>query len=172
MSQRLFRVALFFALLGNICQVLAQSQIDQAVVEKSLTVVPLPKSPPQKADLFAFEPSASSRTLQFFLDTKNISVEKDIVRYVVLIRNPEGGEQILYAGIDCDQSQKILYGFLLPDNNWQRTINPTWQNIMPAGYNNYPRYLQSKGMCVGNSANSNVAEMIQILKSNDFKRKF
>ena len=121
-----------------------------------------PKNPPEQKDLFAFTPSANSKTLEFFIDLKNITPLKSIIRYVVVIKSPEGAEQILLAGIDCNRYMKINYA-RLEQAKWEDS-HDTWKPIGNLGYNNYPAYLAKKGLCAGDSANSQVTDIVQKLK--------
>ena len=124
--------------------------------------VAYPKNPPEQKDLFAFTPSANSKTLEFFIDLKNITPLKSIIRYVVVIKSPEGAEQILLAGIDCNRYMKINYA-RLEQAKWEDS-HDTWKPIGNLGYNNYPAYLAKKGLCAGDSANSQVTDIVQKLK--------
>jgi len=120
--------------------------------------VVLPIDPPQKNNLFPFTPSANSKTLQFFVDKKNITIFKDEVRYTVVIQSPEGAEQILFSGIDCKQFLKITYA-RFDNNTWTAANDQEWRPIGNLGYNNYQAYLGRKALCAGDSANSSIADI-------------
>jgi hypothetical protein len=121
--------------------------------------VALPKSPPQEKDLFQFSPSGNTKTLEFFIDEKNISFTQDIVHYVVVIKSNEGAKQTLFVGLDCRRFLKHTYA-RLENNIWQDVNDPEWKPVGNLGYNNYPAYLGRKGLCTGDSANSNVQDIL------------
>jgi hypothetical protein len=125
--------------------------------------VEFPKQAPQKKDLFAFTPSANSKTLEFFIDQKNISVAQDVVRYVVVIKSPEGSEQTLFVGIDCKRFLKFTYA-RFENSTWQDARDNEWRMIGNLGYNNYAAYLGRKALCLGNSANSSIPEILRRLR--------
>ncbi|BDW10130.1 hypothetical protein PSHI8_02120 [Polynucleobacter sp. SHI8] len=118
----------------------------------------MPIGPPQKNNLFPFTPSANSKTLQFYVDKKNITIFKDEVRYTVVIQSPEGAEQILFSGIDCKQFLKITYA-RYDNNTWVEAKDQEWKPIPNLGYNNYQAYLGRRALCAGDSANSSIADI-------------
>lgn len=121
--------------------------------------VEFPKSPPQEKDLFQFSPSANTKTLEFFIDQKNISYTQDIVHYVVVIKSNEGAQQTLFVGLDCRQFLKHTYA-RLENNIWQDVNDAEWRPVGNLGYNNYHAYLGRKALCSGDSANSNVKDIL------------
>jgi hypothetical protein len=128
--------------------------------------VEFPKQAPQKKDLFAFTPSANSKTLEFFIDQKNITVAGDVVRYVVVIKSPEGSEQTLFVGIDCKRFLKYTYA-RFENAAWQDARDNEWRSIGNLGYNNYAAYLGRKAFCSGDSANSSIPEILRRLRENN-----
>jgi hypothetical protein len=128
--------------------------------------VEFPKQAPQKKDLFAFTPSANSKTLEFFIDQKNITVAGDVVRYVVVIKSPEGSEQTLFVGIDCKRFLKYTYA-RFENAAWQDARDNEWRLIGNLGYNNYAAYLSKKALCSGDSANSSIPEILRRLRENN-----
>ena len=117
-----------------------------------------PSGPPEKNNLFPFTPSGNSKTLQFYVDKKNFVIIKDEVRYTVVIRSPEGAEQILFSGIDCRQFQKKTYA-RFENNAWVELHDQEWRPIPNLGYNNYQAYLGRRALCAGDSANSSIADI-------------
>ena len=118
----------------------------------------LPNGPPLKNNLFPFTPSGNSKTLQFYLDNKNIVIIKDEVRYTVVIKSPEGAEQILFSGIECKQFLKKTYA-RFENNAWVEVNVQEWRPIGNLGYNNYQAYLGRKALCAGDSANSSISNI-------------
>ena len=123
----------------------------------------LPSGPPLKNNLFPFSPSANSKTLQFYIDKKNITFFQDEVRYTVVIKSPEGADQIMFSGIDCRKSLKITYA-RYDNNTWVASNEQEWRPIGNLGYNNYQAYLGRKALCAGDSANSSIADINQRLQ--------
>ena len=123
----------------------------------------LPSGPPLKNNLFPFSPSANSKTLQFYIDKKNITFFQDEVRYTVVIKSPEGADQIIFSGIDCRKSLKITYA-RYDNNTWVASNEQEWRPIGNLGYNNYQAYLGRKALCAGDSANSSIADINQRLQ--------
>ena len=123
----------------------------------------LPSGPPLKNNLFPFSPSANIKTLQFYIDKKNITFFQDEVRYTVVIKSPEGADQIMFSGIDCRKSLKITYA-RYDNNTWVASNEQEWRPIGNLGYNNYQAYLGRKALCAGDSANSSIADINQRLQ--------
>jgi hypothetical protein len=144
------------------------SEIDSTAPKIEVKVV-FPKNPPQEKDLVPFTPSADSKTLQFFLDSQNITVVQNIVQYVVVIRSPEGSQQTLLAGLNCSIFLKRTYASL-QNGVWQAMNDNEWRPVSNLGYNNYPAYLGRKAFCAGETANSNVSDIMFRLKDNDQNR--
>jgi hypothetical protein len=164
MQQFLIKMMAVMLICGMIHEVQAELLPTPSSPVKDPDVVDFPKNPPQKKDLFEFVPSSNSKTLKFFIDTKNITWQNEFIRYVVVIQNPEGIEQTLYNGIDCDKSLKYFYGTLQADGTWKPSVNQTWQPIGPLGYNNYARYLQIQALCFGDIANDNLERINRLLR--------
>jgi len=118
----------------------------------------LPSGPPEKNNLFSFTPSATSKTLEFYLDKKNIPIFKDEVRYTVVIKNPQGLEQILFSGIDCNRFLRKTYA-RYENNTWTEAKDQEWKPIGNLGYNNYPAYLGRKALCSGDSPNPSITDI-------------
>ena len=164
-------IPVIFLMGGFLCSSLsiAQSRIfgDLEDIDKNKEAqegkVVLPIGPPQKNNLFPFTPSANSKTLQFYVDKKNIAIFQDEIRYTVVIKSPEGAEQILFSGIDCRKSLKITYA-RYDNNTWVASNEQEWKPIGNLGYNNYQAYLGRKALCAGDSANSNIKDINQRLQ--------
>ena len=81
---------------------------------------------------------------------------------VRLVECRRGCGVALLAGIDCNRYMKINYA-RLEQAKWEDS-HDTWKPIGNLGYNNYPAYLAKKGLCAGDSANSQVTDIVQKLK--------
>jgi hypothetical protein len=156
------KILVFLLCLGVYSWSMAQSAMEAPQTEAE--PVTFPKNPIQKKDLFPFEPSANSKTLKFFIDTKNISADKDISKYVVVIVNPEGQDQTLYSAINCNSFMKYTYGSLQEDGTWKASVNPRWTPIGNLGYNNYAAYLGRRALCSSDSANTSQVDIMNRLK--------
>ena len=170
-----FRIASFIIALLCSHNSFSQSRLFQDLSELDSTEpkieakVVFPTNPPQEKDLLLFIPSADSKTLQFFLDQKNITVTQDIVQYVVVIQSPEGAQQTLLAGIKCSIFLRRTYASL-ENGVWKPMSESEWKPIANLGYNNYPAYLGRRALCAGETANSNISDIIFRLKDNDQSR--
>jgi hypothetical protein len=164
-------IAVIFLIGGLLCGSLssAQSRIfgDLEEIDKNKQTqenkIVFPSGPPLKNNLFPFSPSANSKTLQFYVDKKNITTFQDEVRYTVVIKSPEGADQIMFSGIDCRKSLKITYA-RFDNNTWVTSNDQEWKPIGNLGYNNYQAYLGRKALCAGDSANSNIKDINQRLQ--------
>jgi len=164
-------ITVIFLIGGLLCGSLssAQSRIfgDLEDIDKNKQVqenkLVLPSGPPLKNNLFPFSPSANSKTLQFYVDKKNITIFQDEVRYTVVIKSPEGADQIMFSGIDCRKSLKITYA-RYDNNTWVASNEQEWKPIGNLGYNNYQAYLGRKALCAGDSANSSIKDINQRLQ--------
>ena len=139
-------------------------------IEKNKTVsekkVEFPNSPPQEKDLLPFSPSSNSQAIKFFIDSKNISFDQSIVRYVLVIKSTEGAGQTIFNGIDCNQFTRITYA-RLNNNVWEEVMGAQWQPISNVGYNNYAGYLYKKVLCDGSAVNNDLREVIKRLRSDN-----
>jgi len=167
------KIIQYFSFLGILIVVnssFAQFRVlsDLEDIEKNKTVaekkVIFPSSPPQEKDLLPFSPSSNSQALKFFIDSKNITFDQSIVRYVLVIKSTEGAGQTIFNGIDCNQYTRITYARL---NNkvWEEVIGTQWQPISNVGYNNYAGYLNKKILCDGSAVNNDLREILKRLKS-------
>lgn len=124
----------------------------------------MPKSLPQKKDLFAFSPSADSRSLDFFIDLKNINSGGNVVTYVLVIKSRDGAEQTLLAGINCRSFFKRTFA-RVENSVWQGSQLSTWSPIGNLGYNNYSAYLGRRALCVGDAPNFSAKDIEQRLRN-------
>lgn len=99
--------------------------------------------------------------LQFFLDTKSLQIGKDgVIRFVVVIKNPSGTQQIKLEGIRCETFEYKLYATLGEDGKWKPTNSIEWKMVPNLGYNQYQAALGRGGICAGTSANTNLNEFL------------
>jgi CNP1-like family len=170
MIKPFLKVGILFSALMIVHHAIGQSRLfydlEDQTKNTSDAKITFPKDPPQEKDLYPFSPSANSKTLEFYFDQKNIFVDKDVVRYVVVIKSPEGAQQALFGGVDCNRSMKIIYA-RLQDQQWVESKDETWKIIGNLGYNNYAAYLARKALCSGDSANSSTKNIVERLKASE-----
>ena len=165
----------YFSVLGilifvnaSFAQFRVLSDLDDIEKNKPTTEkkVEFPNSPPQEKDLLPFSPSSNSQAIKFFIDSKNITFDQSVVRYVLVIKSTEGAGQTIFNGIDCNQFTRITYA-RLNNNVWEEVMGAQWQPISNVGYNNYAGYLNKKVLCDGSAVNDDLREVIKRLRSDN-----
>lgn len=151
-----------FSLIGN-C--FAQNNTDPfAKAGFSEDALQLPKELPKPENLRFFRPSAETQ-LKFAVDSKSLRIGKDgVLRYVVVISNPSGTQQMKYEGIRCETFEYKVFATLQENNEWKPSPNSDWKKIPNQGYNQYQATLGRTGFCAGESANSNFNQIFETLR--------
>jgi hypothetical protein len=92
----------------------------------------IPQLPPfpQKANLAEFFVTAAS-DFKFFVDRSTLSVDRGVVRYVLVARSPSGTENISYEAMRCPTREYRVYAFGRADATW--TARPTEWRAVPVG---------------------------------------
>jgi hypothetical protein len=89
--------------------------------------LPLPAWP-QDTDLIELTLDGSATPFRYFIDSKQLVIDKNaVVRYVIVIESRSGGRNLSYEGIRCSakgQAKTFAYGvnnqfIAAPDPNWQ-----------------------------------------------------
>ncbi|MEM5388718.1 CNP1-like family protein [Paraburkholderia phymatum] len=103
---------------------------------------------PQPGNLLPFTVSQNT-TLQFALDAKSLTVDKDdVVRYTVVITSPSGARNVNYEGIRCqDYSWKLYAGLNADHDGWDRTVENDWTRIENGDLNAYHASLYQDYFC-------------------------
>lgn len=127
-------------------------------------ILQLPKELPKPENLRFFRPSAETE-LKFAVDSKSLSIGKDgVLRYVVVISNLSGTQQIKFEGIRCETFEYKVFATLQENNEWKQSANSDWKRIPNQGYNQYQATLGRNGFCAGESANSNFNQIFENLR--------
>jgi hypothetical protein len=124
----------------------------------------LPTELPKSENLKFFRPSAET-ALQFAIDSKSLKIGKDgVLRYVVVITNPNGTQQIKFEGILCESFEYKVFAILQENQSWKISPDSSWKLIPNQGYNQYQAALGRGGFCVGESANANFNQIFETLR--------
>jgi hypothetical protein len=119
------------------------------------------KLPPyfKEGDLMEFEATRAS-SMRFYVDRASISVGDDlVVRYTLVARGPQGGENVSYEGIHCKGNTHRIYAFGRSDRTW-RPVDLGWQMTDKL----WSRVLRRDYFCPNHRAIFNVAEGIDALR--------
>lgn len=158
-------LAFYVFLLSMTGNCFAQSNTDPfAKPGFSEDVLQFPKELPKQENLRFFRPSAETQ-LKFAVDSKSLRIGKDgVLRYVVVISNPSGTQQVKFEGIRCETFEYKVFGTLQENNEWKSSPNSEWKRIPNQGYNQYQATLGRTGFCAGESANSNFNQIFETLR--------
>jgi hypothetical protein len=87
---------------------------------------------------------------RFYIDTSSLSVGSDrIVRFVLVIRTPEGTETTTFSGLRCSVREWKDYAYGRSDHSWTVESTPTWRRIQDLAFNNYRGTLYNEFLCAG-----------------------
>jgi hypothetical protein len=86
--------------------------------------------------------------LEMFIDEPSLSVGEDgVVRYVMLLRSPSGGENLFYEGIRCMSRQWITYAYGSSAGEWSPLAERGWSPIRDLGVERYRDRLYRYYLC-------------------------
>lgn len=112
-------------------------------IEATLPVYPDP------GDLIEFRVSPAVN-LRYFVDAKSISVGEDrVVRYTVVIRSPQGAENVMFEGLLCGRVLRKLYATGNRDGSWTPARTPEWERITSNRQSMYQQILYQDFFCPG-----------------------
>lgn len=135
------------------------------VFKEGTTTMPL--AGPNKSTTLPFYVS-NETIFKFAIDTSSILIGGDgVTRYIVVITNPSGGEQIQYEGIRCDSYQWRLYGNY-DNNKWVPNPLSSWNMIKMHVPNRYQGALASGALCNFNSQEKSMGAIMKSLDPNNF----
>jgi hypothetical protein len=117
---------------------------------------------PQQGNLLPFDVSQNT-PLQFFLDSKSVSVGSDgVVRYTVVITSPSGARNVNYEGIRCDTYEWRLYAGLDADHSgWDRTVANDFSRIENGALNAYHAALYQDYFCANKIPIANAKTIVE-----------
>jgi len=100
-------------------------ETEKSWIEAEIRLPPFPKS----GDLVEFDAGAASAN-RFYVDAESISVGGDgVVRYTLVVKGPDGGENISYEGIRCETREQKYYAFGRRDGTWSKARSGEWRRI-------------------------------------------
>jgi hypothetical protein len=136
------------------------------VFKEGTTTMPL--TGPNKSTTLPFYVSQGT-IFKFAIDTNSILIGGDgVTRYIVVITNPSGGEQIQYEGIRCDSYQWRLYGTYESSNKWNENPLSSWNMIKMNVPNRYQAALASGALCNFNNQEKSMKSIMNSLDPNNF----
>jgi hypothetical protein len=132
-----------------------------ATWEESAVTLP---APPKKENLLSFYVSPTS-TIEFTVDAKSLSVDKDgVVRYTLVATSRSGATNVSYEGIRCQSAEKKLYAFGQTDGSWSRARRDTWDVIRESGANRQHATLALEYFCDGHSVAGKAETIVERLR--------
>ncbi|HHJ17424.1 MAG TPA: hypothetical protein ENJ80_12080 [Gammaproteobacteria bacterium] len=124
---------------------------------------------PEKENLIPLKLDLGSFPYSLFIDGNSLSVGEDkVVRYTVVLRSPNGVENVTYEGIRCKNKQVRRYAYG-SRGQFRPVRKPQWRFIRNHGHDLYRRELVRVFFCplpVGDST----AQILEKLKKHDFVR--
>ena len=130
-------------------------------------VTKLPLTPPNKSTTQSFYVSPNT-TFRFAVDTDSILIGSDgVTRYIVVITNPSGEEQIQYQGIRCDSYQWRLYG-TFDNGRWSENPLSEWKDIKSKVPNRYQAALASGAFCSFDNQEKDINSVLKSLNPSNF----
>ena len=130
-------------------------------------VTKMPLNPPKKSTTMPFYVSETT-IFKFAIDTNSILIGSDgVTRFIIIITNPSGGEQIQYEGIRCDSYQWRLYG-TFDNNKWRENPLGEWTVIKSKVPNRYQAALASGALCNFNNQEKSIATILESLNPSSF----
>lgn len=120
---------------------------------------------PGAANLIPVEVSPAI-SLRYFVDAASISVGSDqVVRYTLVIRSPQGAENVTFEGLHCGQLRRKLYAIGNSDGTWSPARNPQWEIITGDRQFRHQGILYHEFFCPGRrTAVRDAAEAVDALK--------
>ena len=133
-------------------------------VEANVPPPPYPKD----SDLVEFYLRGQT-TNRFFIDTSSLTVGPDrVVRFALVIRVPEGGENATFSGLRCTDRDWKDYAYGRSDRTWAVDRAPEWRRIQNLRFNDYKGTLYQDYMCAGGVFSAgpagDAAKLVRLLK--------
>ena len=120
---------------------------------------------PQPENLIEFRVSPAIN-LRHFVDADSISVGEDrVVRYTVVIRSPQGAQNVFFEGLLCGKVARKLYATGNRDGTWSPARDPEWERITANRQSMYQKILYEDFFCPGRKTTvKDQAEAVAALK--------
>ncbi len=129
--------------------------------ESAATLPPAPRD--DKLLPFYVSPNA---TLRFMIDPTSLSVaDGNTVRFSVVIRSPEGANNVSYEGIRCSGFERKLYATGRSDGSWSPSSSG-WRPIADVGANRYHAALAKDFFCEGETVAGKAEAIVERIRRN------
>jgi CNP1-like family len=116
---------------------------------------------PRDPQLIEFSVAAANE-FRFFVDSASLSVEKDIVRYVLVARSPAGVDNVSFEGMRCTSGEVRIYA-IGRDGAWTGTPGP-WRAIEPRSLQRWHNALYREYFCPLREAVASAREGVESLR--------
>jgi hypothetical protein len=138
---------------------------EEAVVEQNIAPPPYPAE--SKLIELRLRGLTSNR---FFIDSSSLSVAKDkIIRFVLVIRTPEGVSNVSFAGLRCSDRGWKDYAYARADQTWFIDKDSDWRQIQQLSFNDFRNTLYQDYFCVGGVMSTEPAgdssKLVKLLKN-------
>jgi len=154
---------MFSPLVASAITVAEQDALDGENKAWAESAVNLP-APPKKENLLSFYVSPTA-TIDFSVDAKSLSVDKDgVVRYTLVATSRAGATNISYEGIRCQSAEKKLYAFGQSDGSWSRARRDAWDVIRESGANRQHATLALEYFCDGGGVAGKAETIVERLR--------
>ena len=118
---------------------------EESVAELNLAPPPYPVD----SNLIEFKLRGTT-TNRFFIDGSSLTVGKDkVIRFVLVIRTMEGGKNVRFSGLRCNDRDWKDYAYAREDQTWAPYKEASWRPIQDIKLNNYQHTLYEDFFCVG-----------------------
>lgn len=119
---------------------------------------------PKQENLLPFFVSAATDN-QFYIDALSISVGGDgVVRYVLIVKSPEGAMNVSFEGMRCATHEKKIYAFGRMDGSWSKARFAKWEQIRYAERNRQHHMLYDDFFCAAGLSVNSPEDAINALK--------
>jgi len=124
---------------------------------------------PQDSDLLEVAGPPTHRNYQYLIDGKTLSVgEDDVVRYSIVIRSPNGADNVMFDGIHCTNRQIKNYAYGSTDMDGNKKFierqSASWKLSPTSGVTGYAPILMSNYFCNFEGVLLSRHEIIQNIK--------
>ncbi len=168
---RVNRIALAAALISMLLSTSAMAQLLGRIFDEEEWTeqqARLPAFP--KPESLVLVPMESVRTFEFRIDISSVDVGEDgVIRYAIVARSPNGGENVSFEGIRCNTAERKLYAIGRSSKSWGQAKNAQWLSYRGAG-RGYQTELAFRFFCINTLTVRNSAEAVANLKRGGIER--
>jgi hypothetical protein len=119
---------------------------------------------PKEEDLLPFTLGPTTDN-SFFIDQKSISVGEDgIIRFTLVIRSPQGANNVMFEGIRCATEEARIYAYGRADGTWSKAKDNVWRTVLYDRKHRPEYVLTTDFFCPRNIVVANPREAIEALK--------